>query len=49
MINFFFFFIDFSVYLIICGDYDYNCGNWKFFVEVILGCEVDFMMYNLIN
>lgn len=43
------FFIDASVYLITRGDYDYNCGNWKFLAEVILGREADFMMYNLIN
>lgn len=43
------FFIDSSVYLITRGDYDYNCGNWKFLAEVILGREADFMMYNLIN
>lgn len=42
------FFIDASVYLITRGDYDYNCGNWKFLAEVILGREADFMMYNLI-
>lgn len=46
---FFFFFIDSSVYPITRGDYDYNCGNWKFLAEVILGREADFMMYNLIN
>lgn len=43
------FFIDSSVYPITRGDYDYNCGNWKFLAEVILGREADFMMYNLIN